>query len=470
VTSVSTQADQLVLGGNPTATAELIGAGTTPADQLIQELPFRWSVQGSIFLIGGLAYMFDAWDVLLPAYLFPLLGRSAWHLNATQLGWIGSSGLIGMAVGAFVWGTLADIAGRRRAFLWTLLIYSFFSILSALAPNYSMLLVARFITGIGLGGCIPVAYSLVAEFMPRARRGMILTAMDVWWAIGATLNGLVAIFLLRFDNWRLLLLVMGLPALLVFWALTAIPESPLYLMRRGRKIEAQAVVENLVRRTGAVVAGWRLPDSEPETASFGQFFRMFGRIWSWNWRVTSAVWGIMIANLLLYFGVITWLPQILVSSGYGIYRAYLFTISVTAIGIVATLTSAWLVEVVGRKWVIVVPGILAGIAVVVFTLEITQPGAARWWLLLFGFFNELCVPAIYCYAPEVYPTLLRGTGFGWASTASRLAVGAVPVIFGAWLWPVLGLTYTFIAVTALVIIANLWLAAVGPETKGASLA
>ncbi len=448
----------------------MIGApSVTQADQLVQELPFRWSVQGRIFLIGGLAYMFDAWDVLLPAYLFPLLGRSAWHLNDTQLGWLGSSGLIGMALGAFVWGTLADIVGRRRAFLWTLLNYSIFSILSALAPSYSLLLVARFITGVGLGGCIPVAYSLVAEFMPRARRGMMLTAMDVWWPIGGTLNGLLAIMLLRYDSWRLLLLVMGIPALLVFWALSSIPESPLYLMRRGRKAEARAVVEDLARRTGAAVSVMSFPDADTTAASFGQFFRMFERIWSWNWRVTLAVWGIMIANLLLYFGVLTWLPQILVSSGYGIYRAYLFTISVTAIGIVATLLAAWLVEQVGRKWVIIIPGILTGVAIVIFTLVITKPGVARWWLLLFGFMNELTIPAVYCYAPEVYPTLLRGTGFGWASTASRLAVGMVPAIFGAWLWPVLGLTNTFIVATALVVVANLWLAAAGPETRGATL-
>ena len=84
----------------------------------------------------------------------------------------------------------------------------------------------------------------------------------------------------------------------------------------------------------------------------------------------------MIANLLLYFGVITWLPRILVTSGYGIYRAYLFTMSVTAIGIVGTLCAAWLVERVGRKWVIVVPGILAGVAMIIFTLQITNPGVA----------------------------------------------------------------------------------------------
>jgi putative MFS transporter len=94
---------------------------------------------------------------------------------------------------------------------------------------------------------------------------------------------------------------------------------------------------------------------------------------------------------------------------------------------------------------------------------------ARWWLLAFGFLNELVVPAAYCYAPEVYPTLLRGTGFGWASTASRFVTGLIPVIFGAWLWPVLGLTNTFIAVTGLVVVANLWLAMVGPETMGKEL-
>ena len=448
------------------------GTGTVKrADELIQELPFRWTVQGAIFVIGGLAYMFDAWNVLLPTYLIPLLARSGWHLDNAQLGWLGTLGLIGMGVGAFLWGTIADIVGRKPAFIWTLLIYSTFSVLSAAAPNYLLLLAGRFITGVGLGGCIPVAYSLVAEFMPRSRRGMMLTVMDVWWPIGGTLNGLVAVLLLPFANWRLLLLVMALPAVLVFWAVSAIPESPLYLMRRGRVAEATAITSDLVRRTTGNTGAWTLPEPDPNAAtpSFAGFFRQLSDIWRWNWRVTLAVWGIMSANLLLYFGVITWLPRILETSGYGIYRAYLFTISVTAIGIVATLIAAWLVERIGRKWVIVVPGILAGVAIVIFTLQITNSGAARLWLLLFGFMNELVVPAVYCYAPEVYPTLLRGTGFGWASTAGRVAAGTVPVIFGAWLWPVLGLTNTFIAITLLVVVANLWLAAVGPETKGKAL-
>src|SRR5690348_11722704 len=102
---------------------------TKRAEDVIQDLPFLWRVQGAIFLIGGLAYMFDAWDVLLPTYLIPLLARSGWHLDNAQLGWLGTIGLIGMGVGAFIWGTIADIVGRKRSFVWTLLIYSVFSLL-----------------------------------------------------------------------------------------------------------------------------------------------------------------------------------------------------------------------------------------------------------------------------------------------------------------------------------------------------
>ena len=95
---------------------------------------------------------------------------SAFGADRVRVTPISETAEIGMAVGAFLWGTIADIAGRKPAFIWTMLIYSVFSILSAAAPNYLLLLGARFITGVGLGGCIPVAYSLVAEFMPRSRR------------------------------------------------------------------------------------------------------------------------------------------------------------------------------------------------------------------------------------------------------------------------------------------------------------
>src|SRR3954470_21379796 len=125
---------------------------TVPSgEQVVQELPWRWSVQGAIFLIGGLGFMFDAWDVTLNGFLMPLVANE-WDLTKTAVAWIGTSNLIGMAVGAFVWGGSADIIGRRRAFALTLAMFSLFSVLGALSPSFLFLCASRFLAGVGLGG------------------------------------------------------------------------------------------------------------------------------------------------------------------------------------------------------------------------------------------------------------------------------------------------------------------------------
>src|SRR5689334_1372306 len=124
-------------------------------DMVVQRLPWRWSVQGAIFLVGGLGFMFDAWDVTLNGFLMPLVAKD-WGLTKATVAWIGTSNLIGMAVGAFVWGGIADIIGRRRAFALTLAMFSLFSVLGALSPSLLLLCASRFLAGVGLGGCIPV--------------------------------------------------------------------------------------------------------------------------------------------------------------------------------------------------------------------------------------------------------------------------------------------------------------------------
>ena len=219
------------------------------ADRIVQELPWKWRVQGAIFLIGGLGFMFDAWDVALNGFLIPLVGQE-WGLSPAQRGWIGTANLVGMAVGAVVWGAVADSIGRKRAFSLTLLMFSLFSLAGAASPDYVAFCAFRFLAGVGLGGCIPVDYALVGEFTPARVRGRVLTAMDVWWPVGATLCGAVSTALLALHSWRLLLAVMVLPALLLVWVRRSVPESPIYLASRGRVDEARAVVDDLVRRTG----------------------------------------------------------------------------------------------------------------------------------------------------------------------------------------------------------------------------
>src|ERR671922_259973 len=142
-------------------------------DQVVQDLPWKWGVQGKIFIIGGLGYMFDAWDVALNGFLTPLLGTE-FGLSTGQRGLVATANLVGMAVGAVAWGTVADRVGRKRAFSITVLIFALFSVLGALAPSWEIFLALRFLAGVGLGGCIPVDYALVSEFSPRKQRGRVL--------------------------------------------------------------------------------------------------------------------------------------------------------------------------------------------------------------------------------------------------------------------------------------------------------
>ena len=439
-------------------------------DQVVQELPWRWRVQGSIFLIGGLGFMFDAWDVTLNGFLIPLLSKE-WGLVPGQAAWIGTANLIGMAVGAFAWGSIADVIGRKKAFALTLLIFSLFTVLGAASNDMVLFCAFRFMAGFGLGGCIPVDYALVGEFTPRKHRGRVLTAMDAWWPIGASLCGVVsALLMASFGNWRYLMLVLVLPALLVFWVRTHVPESPLFLVRAGRTVEAKAVIERLIERTGAEVGPWKLPDpAAAPRLSLGKVTDQLAGLWKFNWRVTGVAWSLFLTILLVYYGALTWMPSILVATGYAQNKAFMATASMTAIGFLGVVAAALLVERVGRKWILAVTGPGAALSLVIFALVLDAPAAAQLWLLVFGFVIQVAIPVLYTYVSELYPTHLRATGFGWASTLSRVGAGLVPLIFGSLLWPVLGLPLTFALTGGLVLLAVVWMALSAPETRGAAL-
>ncbi|TWP53320.1 MFS transporter [Lentzea tibetensis] len=434
-------------------------------DQVVQGLPWKWRAQGTIFLIGGLGFLFDAWDVTLNAFLIPLVAEE-WGLSLAERGWVGTANLIGMAVGAFGWGAIADVVGRKKAFSLTLLMFSVFTVAGALSPDFVTFCVFRFLAGVGLGGCIPVDFALVGEFTPAKYRGRVLAAMDGFWPLGATLCGIVSAALLPFDNWRLLLLTMVLPGLLLFWVRRSVPESPMFLVLRGRQAEAKQVIDDLVTRTGAPKTEWRLPD--PQTAprlSPGTMFKQLKEIWRFDPRRTAALWLLFLAVFLLYYGAVTWLPSILKQQGLGTYAAFMVTTLTVAVGMVSALIAAWLVDVFGRKWVIGVSAPLAAVALVMFALQLNVETSAKVWITLYGLLIQIAIPALYAFAPELYPTELRASGFGWASTVSRVGAGLVPVLFGALLWPHLGLPLTFAVIGGVVVLAVVAMAVAIPETK-----
>ncbi|WP_214367261.1 MFS transporter [Pseudonocardia sp. H11422] len=442
-------------------------------DQVVQDLPWKWGVQGKIFIIGGLGYMFDAWDVALNGFLTPLLAQE-FDLSTGERGLVATANLVGMAVGAVAWGTIADRLGRKRAFSLTLLIFALFSVLGALSPSWEIFLALRFLAGVGLGGCIPVDYALVSEFSPRKQRGKVLAAMDGWWPIGATLCGVASTLLLPLDgNWRWMLAVMILPALLLFWVRRGIPESPIYLSRMGREAEARAVIDDLVTKTGGTPEPYEIPlpvaAEHKRTRGLSAAVEQLRLVWSFNPKITSVAWLLFITVMLVYYAALSWMPSILRAQGMGDYAAFAGTTVMNAVGILGVLTSVLLVEVVGRKWVIGVAAPLAAAALVVFALVLDAPAAALTMIGVFGFLILVAIPVMYAYVSELYPTELRASGFGWASSSSRAVTGFTPLIFGSLLWPVLGLPLTFTALGVVVVAAVVWMAVAAPETRGREL-
>jgi putative MFS transporter len=272
-------------------------------------------------------------------------------------------------------------------------------------------------------------------------------------------------------NWRWMLAVMILPAVLLFWLRRGVPESPIFLARAGREAEARSVIDDLVSRTGAAPEPYRIP-AVPERRGprgLGAALEQLRRVWAVNPVLTGMVWLLFCTVLLVYYAALSWMPSILRAQGMGEYAAFAGTTVMNAVGILGVVASMVLVERVGRKWVIGVTAPLASLALVVFALVLGVPAAAISMIAVFGFLILMVIPVMYAYVSELYPTELRASGFGWASSASRVVTGFTPLIFGSLLWPVLGLPLTFGVLAAVVVVAVVWMAKVGPETRGREL-
>lgn len=150
--------------------------------------------------VAGVGWMFDAMDVGILSFIIAALGME-WNLTATEKGWIGSVNSIGMAVGAIFFGILADKVGRKKIFMWTMLLFSVTSGLSALASSLAIFLILRFFIGMGLGGELPVASTLVSESVKKEERGRVVVLLESFWAVGWILAAIISYFVIPADFW-----------------------------------------------------------------------------------------------------------------------------------------------------------------------------------------------------------------------------------------------------------------------------
>jgi putative MFS transporter len=428
---------------------------------------FHWK----LLLVSGLGWMFDAMDILLVGSVIAAVSR-AWELDATTAAWVSSVNLLGMFVGASLAGTLSDRIGRKAMFQATLLVYSVFTGLSALAFNAASLMVARFLAGIGLGGELPVASTLLAEFAPAKRRGAMVVLLESFWAYGSVLAALIGYLVIPNLGWQAAFLIGALPAFYVFILRREIPESPRFLVSKGRIGEAEQVVRMIEQRSGvspdATVSPASGGSSAPgsSAASFGELFR------GPNLQRTIVLWAMWATMNFSYYGIFLWLPTQFVRKGFTLEQALLFNLIIAVAQIPGYFAAAYLVERWGRKPTLVSFLALCAVASYYFgqvALEARDVSLILIWGSVISFFNLGAWGVVYTYTPELYPTRLRGTGAGWAAAFGRLWAIIAPLTISAQLaWFGSDIT-VFLVFMAIMLLGALIVLAIGEETRGRTL-
>lgn len=345
-----------------------------------------------LLFVAGLGWLFDAMDVGIMAFIVAVLAKE-WALTPEQVGMVGSVNSIGMAIGALIAGLLADRMGRKPILIFTLLLFSVASGLSAMTTTFTVFIILRFFIGIGLGGELPVAATLVSESVPAKERGRIVVLLESFWAAGWICAALISYFLIPKYGWQIALIIGAAPALYAVYLRYSLPDSPSF--QRQIVKPKSSMIENMKS------------------------------VWSKkNIRSTSMLWILWFCVVFSYYGMFLWLPSVMVMKGFGIIKGFEYVLIMTLAQLPGYFSAAWLIERAGRKFVLVTYLVMTAASAYFFGTAETTAGLITSGIFL-SFFNLGAWGALYAYTPEQYDTEFRSTGSGMAA-----AVGRVGGIFG----------------------------------------
>lgn len=379
-----------------------------------------------LLLVTGLGWLFDSMDTGLIAFILPVLAKE-WGLAPGQMGLIGSIGLIGMALGAVVSGTIADRIGRKKVFTITVLLYSIASAFCALSWNYQSLLVFRFLVGFGLGGELPVAATLVSEYAPSRVRGRFIVLLESFWGLGWIAAACIAYFFIPLYGWRMAFLIGALPALYVCLIRMHMPESVRYLLAHGRVGEARQIVVSLERQLHVPVAPFV---SEKETVPVVAK-ALFRELWKKPFASrTIMLWLVWFGINFSYYGIFMWLPSLVFQQGFTVVKTFEYVLIMTLAQLPGYYCAAWLVDKIGRKYTLSAFLLFSGVASYFFGHASTAAALMMWGSVM-SFFNLGAWGVLYTYTPEQYPTAIRALGSGWAAGFGRFGGMAAPMMVGA---------------------------------------
>jgi MFS family permease len=374
-------------------------------------------------------WMLDSMDFLLFTFAIPPIQKE-FHLSSATMGGLTSVALIAGAVGGIAFGRIADRIGRVRALTISIVVYSLATAGLSTSQSLWQLIAWRTLVGLGMGGEWSCGSVLVAETWPAEHRGKAMGIMQSGWAIGALLAAAIAALVLEPFGWRRLFLIGALPAILAFFIRRNVEEPEVWRERRGTSSFAEIFDAALLRRTVLATL------------------------------VASSV-------LIAYWGLTSWLPAFLASTGLTLTKSARWLIILQAGAFLGYTTFGWIADRIGRRPAFTAFMLGATICVPLFALGARSKLTLLTIGPLVGYFGHGYFSVFGAMLAELFPTRVRATAQGFCYNAGRVVSAAAPYTIGAaaatyGLALPLALSAGFFALGG----ALIWLL---PETKGAAL-
>ncbi|WP_334174117.1 MFS transporter [Pseudoxanthobacter sp.] len=428
---------------------------------------FQWM----IFALCVAIVLLDGFDTAAIGYIAPsLIGE--WNIARPDLAPVLSAALFGLAGGALCSGPLADRFGRKLVLLAAVAVMGVASLAAAFSHDLTALVIWRFVTGLGLGAAMPNAVTLTAEYCPEKRRALVTNTMFCGFPLGAAVGGFVAAWMIPHFGWRSVLAAGGVvPLVLVVLMALLLPESVRHLASHGAPAEKIRRILSRISASARTATRFVLDEgagaAAPVKASAG---RGIAVVFSGHYLLgTLCLWVAYFMGLVIFYGLINWMPIILRDSGISPTQATLISALFPLGGFGAILTG-WLMDRFQADRVVALGFLLTAGAVYVIGQAVGQVGPLTLTVFVAGTVMNTAQSSLPALAAMFYPTQGRATGVAW-----MLGVGRFGGIAGSFLVAELGrralgveTVFLVMAVPALIAAAAIFIkAALGPRPDAA---
>ena len=405
----------------------------------------------------------DGFDTAAIGFIAPAI-RAEWGLDAVQLAPVFGAGLFGLMAGSLIFGPLADRYGRKRLLMVSVFFFGLMTLISAWSSSVEVLVVLRFLTGLGLGGAMPNAITLSSEYAPQRHRSVLVTTMFCGFTLGSAAGGIAAAHIVDSLGWHWVLIAGGvLPIALVPVIALIQPESPRYLaLKGGHDAQVRRLMQRIAPREN--LSGVTFTVSEKKLTGF-PVKHLFAPDLRFG---TVALWVTVFMTLLVIYLLSSWLPTVINNTGMTLKYASLVTAMFQIGGTAGAIILGRLMDRYRPQFVLGVTYLIGA----AFTYLIGNHSGGTAMLVMAVFGAGFCVSGgqvgTNALAAAFYPTGSRATGVSWSLGIGRIG-SILGSLAGGWMlafgWDI---STIFLAVSVPSLIAALCMAAMARRRRSAS--